>query len=90
MKLKFNEPKGIDTQTGAIIQVEATRTQTGNRETDSEVVLSFFSNAEDCGHHTTLSVDQAKELVKRLQSLCEGVRAYNEILHGAQSLERGK
>lgn len=35
MKLKFNEPMRIDTQTGAIIQVEATRTQMGNKETDA-------------------------------------------------------
>lgn len=90
MKLKFNQVSGIDTQTGAIIQVEATRMYITNdiraRETDAEVVLSFFKDADDCGYHTTLSADQTKELIKRLQSLCEGVRAYNEILHDAQSI----
>mgnify|MGYP003086635552 CR=1 FL=1 len=89
MRLKFNEPKGIDTQMGAIIQVEATRTQTGNKETDAEVVLSLFPNADDCGYHATLSADQTKELIKRLQSLYEGVKAYNEILHDAQSMRKG-
>lgn len=87
--MKFNEPKRIDTQTGVIIQVEATRTQTGSRETDAEVVLSLFQNADDCGYHTTLSADQTKVLIKRLQSLYEGVKAYNEILHDAQSVRKG-
>lgn len=86
MRLKFNQAQGIDTQTGAIVQVEATRTHTGGKETDAEVVLSLFPNADDCGYHTTLSVDQAKELIKRLQSLYEGVRTYNEILHDAKSI----
>ncbi len=86
MRLKFNDPKGIDTQTGEIIQVEATRTQVGSRETGAEVVLSLFLDAGDCGYHTTLSADQTKELIKRLQSLYEGIKAYNEILHDAQSV----
>ena len=92
MRLKFNEAQGINTQTGAIVQVEATRmyitNDTGARETDAEVVLSFFKDADDSGYHTTLSVDQTKELIKRLQSLYEGVKAYNEILHDAQSLKK--
>ena len=91
MKLKFNEPKRIGTQTGAIVQVEATRmyitNDTGARETDAEVVLSFFKDANDCGYHTTLSADQTKKLIKRLQSLYEGVKAYNEILQGTQSIK---
>lgn len=90
MRLKFNQVSGIDTQTGAIIQVEATRmyitNDIGARETDAEVVLSFFKDADNCGYHTTLSADQTKELIKRLQSLYEGVRTYNEILHDAQSV----
>jgi hypothetical protein len=86
MKLRFNQVSGIDTQTGAIVQVEATRTHTGGKETDAEVVLSLFPDADDCGYHTTLSASQAKELIKRLQSLYDGVRAYNEILHDAQSV----
>lgn len=90
MRLKFNQVSGIDTQTGAIIQVEATRmyitNDIGARETDAEVVLSFFKDADNCGYHTTLSADQTKELIKRLQSLYEGVRTYNDILHDAQSV----
>ena len=90
MRLKFNQVSGIDTQTGAIIQVEATRmyitNDIGARETDAEVVLSFFKDADNCGYHTTLSADQTKELIKRLQSLYEGVRTYNAILHDAQSV----
>lgn len=88
MKLKFNQVSGIDTQTDAIVQVEATRTHTGSRETDAEVVLSLFPNADDCGYHTTLSASQAKELIKRLQSLYEGIKAYNEELHGAREVRR--
>ena len=90
MRLKFNEPKDINTQTGAIIQVEATRmyitNDMGARETDAEVVLSFFKDVDDCGYHTTLSTEQTNELIKRLQSLYEDVRAYNGILHNAQSV----
>ena len=90
MKLKFNEAQGIDTQTGAIVQVEATRMYITNdmeaRETNAEVVLSLFQDADDSGYHTTLSADQTKELIKRLQSLYEGVKVYNEILHDAQSI----
>ncbi len=90
MRLKFNDVKGIDTQTGAIIQVEATRMYITNglgaRETDAEVVLSLFNDADDCGYHTTLSASQAKELIKRLQSLYEGIKAYNEELHDAKSI----
>ena len=92
MKLKFNQVSGIDTQKGAIIQVEATRMYITNnieaRETDAEVVLSFFKDADDCGYHTTLSADQTKELIKRLQSLCEGVKAYNEILQDAKRVRK--
>lgn len=91
MKLKFNEPKRIGTQTGAIVQVEATRmyitNDMGARETNAEVILSLFPNADDSGYHTTLSADQTKELIKRLQSLYEGVRAYNEVLHDAQEIK---
>ena len=40
MRLKFNDAKGIDTQTGAIVQMEATRmyitSDMGARETDAE------------------------------------------------------
>ena len=90
MKLKFNEAQGIDTQTGAIVQVEATRMYITNdmeaRETNAEVVLSLFQDADDSGYHTTLSADQTKELIKRLQSLYEGVRTYNEVLHDAKSI----
>lgn len=90
MKLKFNDVKGIDTQTGAIVQMEATRmyitSDMGARETDAEVVLSLFPNADDSGYHTTLSADQTKELIKRLQSLYEGIKAYNEVLHDAKSI----
>ena len=92
MKLKFNEAQGIDTQTGAIVQVEATRMYITNnmeaRETNAEVVLSLFQDADDSGYHTTLSADQTKELIKRLQSLYEGVRAYNEVLHDAREARR--
>lgn len=90
--MKFNEAQGIDTQTGAIVQVEATRmyitSDMGARETDAEVVLSLFPNADDSGYHTTLSADQTKELIKRLQSLYEGVGAYNEVLHDAREARR--
>ena len=82
MRLRFNQVHGIDTQTDAIVQVEATRmyitSDMGAKETDAEVVLSLFKDADDCGYHTTLSADQTKELIKRLQSLYEGVRTYNE------------
>ena len=88
MKLKFNQVSGIDTQTGAIVQTEATRTHTGGKETDAEVVLSLFKDADDCGYHTTLSAEQTKELIKRLQSLYEGVRTYNEELHDAREVRR--
>lgn len=88
MRFRFNQVSGIDTQTDAIVQVEATRTHTGGKETDAEVVLSLFKDADDCGYHTTLSADQAKELIKRLQSLYEGVRTYNEELHGAREVRR--
>lgn len=92
MKLKFNEAQGIDTQTGAIVQVEATRMYITNdmeaRETNAEVVLSLFQDADDSGYHTTLSADQTKELIKRLQSLYEGVGAYNEVLHDAREARR--
>jgi hypothetical protein len=86
MRFRFNQVHGIDTQTGAIVQVEATRTHTGGKETDAEVVLSLFNDADDCGYHTTLSASQAKELIKRLQSLYEGIKAYNEELHDAKSI----
>ena len=89
--MKFNEAQGIDTQTGAIVQVEATRmyitNANGAREVDAEVVLSLFPNADDSGYHATLSADQTKELIKRLQSLQECVRAYNEELHDTQQIE---
>ena len=92
MRLKFNQVSGIDTQTGAIIQVKATRMYITNdieaRETDAEVVLSFFKDADDCGYHTTLSASQTKELIKRLQSLYEGIKAYNEVLHDAREVRR--
>ncbi|MGI6243906.1 MAG: hypothetical protein ACOYJK_10335 [Prevotella sp.] len=88
MKLRFNQVSGIDTQTGAIVQVEATRTHTGGKETDAEVVLSLFPDADDCGYHTTLSAEQTKELIKRLQSLYEGIKAYNEELHGAREVKQ--
>lgn len=92
MRLKFNHVSGIDTQTGAIIQVEATRMYITNdirtRETDAEVVLSFFKDADGCGYHTTLSADQTKELIKHLQSLYEGIKAYNEVLHDAKSIRK--
>ncbi len=78
MRLIFNQAQGIDTETGTIVQVEATRTHTGGKETDAEVVLSLFPNADDCGYHTTLSAGQTKELIKRLQSLYEGIKAYND------------
>lgn len=90
--MKFNEAQGIDTQTGAIVQVEATRMYITNdmeaRETNAEVVLSLFQDADDSGYHTTLSADQTKELIKRLQSLYEGVGAYNEVLHDAREARR--
>ncbi len=88
--MNFNQVHGIDTQTGAIVQVEATRmyitNDMGAKETDAEVVLSLFNDADDCGYHTTLSASQAKELIKRLQSLTEGVRTYNEELHDAREV----
>ena len=88
MRFRFNQAQGIDTETGAIVQVEATRTHTGGKETDAEVVLSLFKDADDCGYHTTLSADQTKELIKRLQSLYEGVRTYNEELHNAREVRQ--
>lgn len=79
MILKFNSPKRIGTQTGAVIQVEATRTQTGNSETGAEVVLSLFSNTGK-EYYTILSVNQTIELIKYLQILNSGIRRYNEDL----------
>ncbi len=88
MRLKFNEVSKIDTQTGETIQVEVTRmyltNDKGAREIDAEIILSLY----DCEDEmvVALSADQAKELIKRLQSLYEGVKVYNEILHDAQSI----
>lgn len=62
-----------------MIQVEATRTQTGNSETGAEVVLSLFSNTGK-EYYTTLSVNQTRELIKYLQILNSGIRRYNEDL----------
>lgn len=89
MRLKFNEVSKIDTQTGETIQVEVTRmyltNDKGAREIDAEIILSLY----DCEDEmvVALSADQAKELIKRLQSLHDGVRAYNEILHNAQQIK---
>ena len=87
--MKFNEVSKIDTQTGETIQVEVTRmyltNDKGAREIDAEIILSLY----DCEDEmvVALSADQAKELIKRLQSLHDGVRAYNEILHNAQQIK---
>lgn len=92
MRFRFNQVHGIDTQAGAIVQTEATRMYITNgmgaKETDAEVVLSLFKDADDCGYHTTLSASQTKELIKRLQSLYEGIKAYNEELHDAREVKQ--
>ena len=81
-KLEFNKRIELETSNDVIFSIQASRMQItdsdGTHEMDAEIVL-LIEDEERCNEIATiLSTDNIDNLIKRLRTLNDKVKAYNK------------
>lgn len=83
-KLEFNKRVEIETSNDVTLSIQASRMQItdsdGTYEMDAEVVLLIEDEERDNEIVTILSTDNIDNLIKRLRTLNDKVKAYNKAL----------
>lgn len=83
-KLEFNKRVEIETSNDVTLSIQASRMQItdsdGTYEMDAEVVLLIEDEERDNEIVTILSTDNIDNLIKRLHTLNDKVKAYNKAL----------
>ena len=83
-KLEFNKRVEIETSNDVTLSIQASRMQItdsdGTHEMDAEVVLLIEDEDRDNEIVTILSTDNIDNLIKRLRTLNDKVKAYNKTL----------
>lgn len=83
-KLEFNKRIEIETSNDVTLSIQASRMQitdsNGTYEMDAEVVLLIEDEERDNEIVTILSTDNIDNLIKRLRTLNDKVKAYNKAL----------
>lgn len=83
-KLEFNKRIEIETSNDVTLSIQASRMQItdsdGTYEMDAEVVLLIEDEERDNEIVTILSTDNIDNLIKRLRTLNDKVKAYNKAL----------
>lgn len=83
-KLEFNKRIEIETSNDVIFSIQASRMQItdsdGTYEMDAEVVLLIEDEERGNEIATILSTDNIDNLIKRLRTLNDKVKAYNKTL----------
>lgn len=81
-KLEFNKRIELETSNDVIFSIQASRMQItdsdGTHEMDAEVVLLIEDEERGNGIATILSTDNIDNLIKRLRTLNDKVKAYNK------------
>ena len=81
-KLKFNKRIELETSNDVIFSIQASRMQItdsdGTYEMDAEVVLLIEDEERGNEIATILSTDNIDNLIKRLRTLNDKVKAYNK------------
>lgn len=83
-KLEFNKRIELETSNDVIFSIQASRTQItdsdGTHEMDAEIVLLIEDEERGNEIATILSTDNIDNLIKRLRTLNDKVKAYNKDL----------
>ena len=81
-KLKFNKRIELETSNDVIFSIQASRMQItdsdGTHEMDAEIVLLIEDEERGNEIATILSTDNIDNLIKRLRTLNDKVKAYNK------------
>lgn len=81
-KLEFNKRIELETSNDVIFSIQASRTQItdsdGTHEMDAEIVLLIEDEERGNEIATILSTDNIDNLIKRLRTLNDKVKAYNK------------
>ena len=81
-KLEFNKRIEFETSNDVIFSIQASRTQItdsdGTHEMDAEIVLLIEDEERGNEIATILSTDNIDNLIKRLRTLNDKVKAYNK------------
>ncbi len=81
-KLEFNKRVEIETSNDVIFSIQASRMQItdsdGTHEMDAEIVLLIEDEERGNEIATILSTDNIDNLIKRLRTLNDKVKAYNK------------
>lgn len=82
IKLEFNKRVEIETSNDVTLSIQASRMQItdsdGTHEMDAEIVLLIEDEERDNEIATILSTDNIDNLIKRLRTLNDKVKAYNK------------
>lgn len=83
-KLEFNKRVELETSNDVIFSIQASRMQIidsdGTHEMDAEIVLLIEDEERGNEIATILSTDNIDNLIKRLRTLNDKVKAYNKAL----------
>lgn len=83
-KLEFNKRIELETSNDVIFSIQASRMQItdsdGTYEMDAEIVLLIEDEERGNEIATILSTDNIDNLIKRLRTLNDKVKAYNKAL----------